>query len=377
MEDDEVTAVNSDARRFIRDESGFSRNIPDPGASNSGMSDSDLACLRRKFPFLADFSDQFVRSRPTETLLKIETTSLKIREMDRVRDANDKLSANKMALATNITNVEAGPDNRWTTLHPARYLPGAACTAAKQWLAARAVIGLTGHPPVGNYDMSSVGLAGCVTSKGWIELHNPSSSKLSIRQFSINNCSARTGKKDSPTEGDDDIQELGEFRLALRTLRTAASFVHPWNYSFLAIEGFMHQSHFCQEDLAGVEKKASMLCQFVDYCIGQNADRWRDSEVFLSTGELKTAWSAYFGARPQATLSGKGKTIKKSNEKSTEKRKWLDICFPWNLGNCLKAPGDCKTARGTPLRHVCNFAADRSKPDVVCGKDHIRTSFHK
>ncbi len=132
MEDDEVTAVNSDARRFIRDESGFSRNIPDTGASNSGMSDSDLACLRRKFPCLADFSDQFVRSRPTETLLKIETTSLKIREMDRVRDANDKLSANKMALATNITNVEAGPDNRWTTLHPARYLPGAACTAAKQ-----------------------------------------------------------------------------------------------------------------------------------------------------------------------------------------------------------------------------------------------------
>jgi hypothetical protein len=170
-----------------------------------------------------------------ETLLKIETTSIKIREMERIRDVDDKLSADKMAPATTATEVNAGMDNRWTTLHPARFLPGAACSAAKLWLAAREAIGLTGHPPVGNYNLSAVGLGGCVTSKGWLELHNPSSSKLSIKMFSINNCTARVGKSSATETLDqysDDILELGEFKLALRALRTAASFVHPWNFSF-------------------------------------------------------------------------------------------------------------------------------------------------
>ncbi len=52
---------------------------------------------------------------------------MKMRELEHARDTDDKLSTNKLALAKNITNVEAGPDNRWTILHPARCLPGAAC----------------------------------------------------------------------------------------------------------------------------------------------------------------------------------------------------------------------------------------------------------
>ena len=379
--EDEVLATNAAAARSIlREESARARHIPDPGVESMMMSDADLSSLRKKFPFLADFSDEFVRSKPMETLLKIETTSIKIREMDRVRDVDDRLSANKMAMATTSTNVPAGTDNRWTVLHPARFLPGAACSTTKLWLAARNSIGMSGHPPVGNYDLSAVGLGGCVTSKGWLELHNPSSTRLSIRMFTINNCTARAGRPstgDSRETTEDDIQEIGELRLALRTLRTAASFVHPWNFSFLAIENFMIQTMFCQTDLAGVEKKAALLTQFIDYVIGQNADRWRDSEPFLSTGELKSAWASYFGARPQAALANRGKTEKKTNNRFQEKRKWLDICFPWNSGHCLKSPGDCKSVRGTALRHVCNFIPDRNRPDVVCGKDHTRISFHK
>jgi hypothetical protein len=99
-----------------------------------------------KVPFLQHFSDGFIRTRPMESLLKIETTSMKIRELVRTRDTNDKLSTNKLALTQNTTQVVAGLDNHWTILHPARYLPGTACSAAKQWLAARDVIRLTGHP---------------------------------------------------------------------------------------------------------------------------------------------------------------------------------------------------------------------------------------
>jgi hypothetical protein len=287
LSEEEMMAASTQAREFVTDETSRTGRVADPGSSGLTMTDNDLASLRRKFPFLSDFSDHFVRSQPMESLLKIETTSMKMRELERSRDTDDKLSANKLALARIVTNVEAGLDNWWTILHPARYLPGAACSAAKQWLAAREAISLSGHPPVGNYDMSAVGLAGFVTSKGWVELHNPSSSKLALKLFSINNCSAKSGRTNSNNHGDlddDNINELGELKLALRTLRTAASFVHPWNYSFQAIEGLMHQTQFCQADLPGVDKRASLLCQFIDYCLGQNADRWRDAEPFLTTG---------------------------------------------------------------------------------------------
>jgi hypothetical protein len=277
-----------------------------------------------------------------ETLLKIETTSIKIQEMERVREMEDRLASNKMALSSTSTQVKAGPDNRWTVLHPARFLPGMACTAAKLWF--------------------------------------PSSSKLSVKMFSINNCTAKIGRSSMAENSDntgDDLMDLGNFKLALRTLRTTASFVKPWNYSFLAIEGFMMQSQYCRADLAGLEKKATLLTQFVEYCIGQNADRWRDGEPFLNTGELKSTWAAFFGARPLSALRGKAKADKKGPAKGLPTRKWLDICFPWNAGNSLKAPGDCKSTKGTVLRHVCNFVLDRNKPDVVCDKDHTRASFHK
>jgi hypothetical protein len=119
------------------------------------------------------------------------------------------------------------------------------------------------------------------------------------------------------------------------------------------------------------------LCQFIDYCLEQNADRWRDAELFLSTGELKMSWNSFFGARPQAAIGNKTKSSKKSGDRTAERKKWMDICFPWNASHCLKAPGDCNSAKGTPLRHVCNYIAERSKPYALSGKDHTRISFHK
>ncbi len=106
--------------------------MADPGVANATMTNDDISSLRRKFPFLQDFSDNFIRSRPMESLLKIVTTAMKIRELERTRDTDDKLSANKLSLAQVTTQVAAGIDNRWTILHPARYLPSAACSAAKQ-----------------------------------------------------------------------------------------------------------------------------------------------------------------------------------------------------------------------------------------------------
>ena len=109
-------------------------------------------------------------------LMKIETTSMKIRELERAKDASDKLAANKAALATTFTSISEGRDNRSSSLHPAGFLGGAGCSAARIWLTARETVGLKGYPPIGNYDMGAVGLTRYVSAKGWSELHNMSSS---------------------------------------------------------------------------------------------------------------------------------------------------------------------------------------------------------
>ena len=382
MQSAEIESYTTSARQLLRDETSRSggRTVKDPATSTEKLSDSDLAALRRRFPFLGDFSDDFIRSRPTEAILKMETTSIKMRELERGRDADDKLCSNKMTLEETVTAVMAGVDNRASQLHIGRYLAGAACSAKKQWLRARQVIGLNGHPPIGSYDMASVGLAGYVTSRGWVELHNPSSTKMKLQHFSINNCSAKTGRGGTSDSRDSDITELSEFKLALRAMRTAASFVRNWDFSFLAIEGFMMQSQFCEKETGNLDNKAMALTKFVNYILGQNADRWRDSEAFLDAGELSTHWASFVGAMPHSAKL-KSKPEKKASSAGDrnhqEKRKWLDICFAWNSGNCIKSAADCKSSRGTPLRHVCNFAADKTKPDQVCGKDHARTSFHK
>jgi hypothetical protein len=349
------------------------------------MSDQDLAAMRAKFPFLAAFTDNFIRSTPPESLLKMEATSIKIRESERSRDADDKLASNRAALSSTSKLVDAGPDNRWTILHEGRFLPGAGCSAAKLWLRAREVLGLTGAPPLGNYDLASVGMGGFVTAKGWVELANPSSTKLSIKLFSLNNCSSKiSNSKNTSVLGSlPDFAEIGEFQLALRTLRNAAMFVSPWNFSFAAIENFLVNNKFCSDDLVSVDKPAVILTQFVDYALVENAARWRDAEPFLTSGELKNTWQAFFSARPQSALQKKPQPSQSSNKpqkpgqtNTLKKRPFIDVCYNFNKGLCQKPAGQCTTASGTPLRHVCDHRPDPSNLLIFCGQNHRRIDNH-
>jgi hypothetical protein len=195
--------------------------------------------MRSKFLFLRDFSDSFIRATKPDCILKMESTTLKIKESERSRDVDNKLAANHAALSTMPKVLKEGLDNRWKNLHEGRLLPVAGCSAAKLWLTARSSLGLTGGPAPGNYDMHSVGLEGFVSAKGWVELANPSSTKLSLKQFSLNNCNSKASSKKGDTEDESEFSEISELQLTLRTMRTAASFVSPWNMSFTAIENFL------------------------------------------------------------------------------------------------------------------------------------------
>jgi hypothetical protein len=320
--------------------------------------------------------------------MKMEATSIKMGDRERTRDCEEKMAHNKMALARDVKTIPAAEDNRWSILHPARFLGGPACSAGKLWKTARSHIGLTGYPALACFDMGTCGLAGVVTPKGWYEMANPASCKMALRQFSINNCGARTasGRNALAKEDDmDNIMEIGEFKLAFRAMRTAAQFVRPWDFSLIALESFLIQSNYGQPAVATMAKPAAFLTKFVDYVLSENSNRYRDEESFLSTGELKASWEAFCGAQPEAAVAVAAAREKKATTKqplqkraalSTASRN-LNICYGWNKGQCLKPAGTCTTKAGTPLKHICNFLPDFNNKEVVCGKDHQCKDFHK
>jgi hypothetical protein len=274
----------------------------DPAGQSGNISPQDLQVLKEKFPQLAEFSNSFLRSRTMDELLRIESTSLRIKDAERARESEDRLAANKVALQTKFYDVPAGRDNRWNELRPARFLPGCAATAIKQYTTSREVIGLVGPPPpLGCYDMSSVGMGGFVTSKGWLELGTQGTSKLKVEYFNLNNAAKSSTSK--VTEGEDrEMKDVSEFELALRTLRSAAQFACLWNYSYLALENFLYSKQFCKAELQNDPNPARTLCQFSNFVVGENSSHWRDGTGFLTPNELAGYWSAFIGARPQAKV---------------------------------------------------------------------------
>ena len=46
----------------------------------------------------------------------------------------------------------------------------------------------------------------------------------------------------------------------------------------------------------------------------------------------------------------------------------MGICFMWNIGQCIKPAGGCKSKKGTDLKHICNHVAELAKPLEVCSK---------
>ena len=116
------------AEELLVEESSHTRqpSFRDPATAQSLITEADIRSLRKRHSFLEEFSDAFIRSTPIGDLMKIETTSLKMKELERAKDASDRLAANKAALASTFTAVPEGRDNRSSSLHPARFLGGAA-----------------------------------------------------------------------------------------------------------------------------------------------------------------------------------------------------------------------------------------------------------
>lgn len=399
---DEVEEMARLARTDHQEEASRTRqgfcNVPDPGRKKQDIQQADLSALKKKFGFLKDYSDEFIQSAGVELLIKAETSARKLQDMDRSRRAEDKLLSNRENLG--VCNVEAGTDDRLNNLHSARFLPGPTCTQGKVWTQARDYLGSAGHPPLSSYDMASFGLGGCTSARGWVEIHDLSSTSLSVKMFAIGNFTSKV-KDDNKDSEFPEMDDISEFKTALRVLRGAMSCVYPWNRSIDALESFFIQTNYCSTDLSGAEKQVSILTRFADYVLAENGTRWRDGEVFLTTRDLRGTWADFFGQKGgslkqfQSKKHNQSQNQNKSHGQQSSYNKNFsyvlphvryqapprlfedDICALWNMGKCARAPGQCFTHKGKGLRHVCNHRFDWKQPDIYCGKEHPANQYHK
>jgi hypothetical protein len=182
------------------------------------------------------------------------------------------------------------------------------------------------------------------------------------------------------------MKDIAEFTLALRTMRVAAQFAVPWNFSFVALENYLLNRDFCRDELKNDPNPARTLVQFCDFVLGENANHWRDGDGFLTTGELQSYWDNFIGARPhikaqpsqQATQASKGKSGQPMQRQQGKKKfpPTPNICSKWNTGHCQKAAGACFSGNGTALKHVCNWRDPNAPTGPPCGQAHTRRGNH-
>jgi len=409
MEGQELVILEEAAMASVNEELTRGARIPDPGQGGS-FNITDMDNLKKRHTFLNEYSKEDFQKYSLETLLKLEATSIKLKNLEANKAAEARLAGNRDSLEDTFYKVPEGTDNRWTELHDSRFLPGWGCSSQKMWSKGREVLKNNGHPAIATYDMASVGLAGHVTNQGWVALHDPGNSNLALRMFSINNCGRRVASKQGDNEDSllSDIIEFGELTLAMRVLKEAVSFVRPWDKSIAALDGFLHQTGYCKADLDHLDKKAEILTQFVDYVLKENSNRWKGRENFLSITELKGTWESFFGSRPQGQLAknkqAAGKTgVNSSKNQGGQQQQQSqnqysqgqqqqqgnnnrirvpqvlfseDICVMFNLGKCTKPANYCSTKAGKKLKHICNWRPYGNMSLPPCGVQHAAIFYH-
>jgi hypothetical protein len=332
-------------------------------------------------PHVKQLPVDLVSRLPLSAIFQLNSALAKESKLAGKLNVNQKLTHNASNLVANPVRIAAGSDDRKEQLHEARFLGGASCAGQTIWLKARDILGSQGVVPIGNYDMDVVGCGGCVTPRGWAEIHNPGSPDLKLRLFYMPNVgsSALSTKRLNLEDGEENTVSIGEslreiadldgFRAALNTAREALAVALPWNRSIAAIQGFMMNTNYCAADLQGNNKRAAVLSEFVDFVFSRNALNWENRLPFLSCDDLTHAWASWKGKRA-AYFTGSNNSKQQQNK---TKREQDDMCRRYNRGDCPFKAEDCKTSMGRKLRHVCNFTYPGGRK---CGKDHPKTE-HK
>ena len=338
----------------------------------------DVEIIRRSLPFLQDLDDDYIKAHSYDQLVSANATLQRMDQKAASAGLSARLTSHYNELRQKPIRVEAGWDDCISQLHDARFLPGTACLLAKYWERGQQLVPDTGLKPLCGYDMVSLGLNACISTKGWVELHDPGSLAISIKYFMPSNvnlsdrAAARQKLSDILTieEQLSEPASVHELSHALLAACFAQREVTPWNYSICAILGFFSGSRYCENYLAGRSNQAALLREFVDLILHANANNWRIKQPFLTANDIQTQWTSFAIQKnifPIAQPINRGPVAspaKKSEPQGTKTTTgtrpplaYRNICMRFNQGNCpAQDRPSCEVGKGPKkfvLQHLC------------------------
>jgi len=249
-----------------------------------------------------------------------------------IKDPEARMAKALEELRACPVKVPEGLDDRDAVLHAARFLGGPTCSLQHQWLLAREIHGLDGVTPLSGYDTDALGISGCVTSRGWLEIHNPANPHLKLKYFSSSNVgsTALSSRRFTLADGENsvDINEsfkelmhMEDLRSAVHTLMKAMSLALPWNYSVSALESFLFGSSYCADKTSHWPNRAKELSDFVDHVLHSNARRWTTRQPFLDATTLRPVFETWVASRPAGRLVPSD--TEKEDQPKTESSSWF------------------------------------------------------
>ena len=288
--------------------------------------------IRKIHPELADYSDEFLSVQSVAELKKMTREAANAETAKPGKRLEIRHQHNYAKARANPVTVSEGQDNRSSILHEARYLPGAAVKGQEHWLNARKIWGPQGVDAICNYDLTALGMAGCITAKGMEALHNPGSEDISLKMFSVTNAiNAKAGVRTILSAGEDrfetqeswkEVSDMNELRTAFRNMKHANFMVRPWDYSLVVLEAWLNPTFWLNEELKAY-KKASLIGDFIDHVLTQNASNWVQEEPYLDLAGIQTQWNSWWGVRKTcATKESKEKPEEKSKGKTGHDNKF-------------------------------------------------------
>jgi hypothetical protein len=359
----------------------------------------DLTVIRRQFPHLHDAPDDFLRSQSYGDLAKANAAIAKSTEAATHKALDKRLATNFRELKTKRIKIAAGEDDCASLLHEARFLPGIAGPVNTLWLRAQQVLPDEGHRPLACYDLDTFGLGSQVSARGWAELHNPGSPDLSIKLFTAANLNTsdrsirdRQLFDPSPSLTDQlpDPSNLDELKLAMATLTTANLLVKPWDHSIAVINGFLHSSRFCHQQLHGRPDYVPQLRAFIDRLLTLNAGRWRSGQSFLDAPAIGAIWQNWTLQLPPLQLPKNSPSFSGTPTSSGPPNRRFDrpgnrlfsqypgaprnICRRFNSpAGCPNPGSSCEVGSGPrkfSLQHLCLASIG---PSIYCLQPHSLT----
>ena len=368
---------------------------PDPafGQPSMGMgpvqgSSVDANYIRNLVPHLAHMSDEWFLAQPIDTIQRLLREEKQAEGARSAKGLEARLHSNFNKASQNPIFL-SGYDNRVTSLHPARFLPGAGVPVQNFWLEARRLWGQEGVDGIQNYDLEALGCSGCVSARGWELLHKPGSPEMSLKMFTITNIGNMASSSTTISlVGEDGItiqenlrefSDLQEFKQAMYNLRTAAQLATPWNLSYAVIDGFLRSNNYMDSQLEGV-KKAVVLTGFVDHVLKVNASMWVREAAFLDSAKLMAVWNAWWGSRRSKVVQdGDGAGAKGQGGGSEEQAEGPkgERGLEWAGTGGLGRPGPGRVGRTEPGRMGRPEQERRRWPEspvhrAAGGEDHLQ-----